>query len=394
MNRKSVWIITILFIGLFVYGAHVTLQALTGKGLDQLAYFFPAQSSSMALSEGLCSSEPAIPGLEKTQDPQLKKLLEYQTVCGSYATDTLMVFSDMPKDNAGAKTLADSMAVTLKAFSSYQIHPIVIVEPVTAWGLVDFTEFESGFYNQWLTTYFQQLKADGITDAQIGTWVPFPEANLPYWNRANSTPADFGVIVSNYLTILKKYFPGAKGSILLSSATYATTDFDWSKGEYLSLLPYVKNIKPGLVDSFGLQGFPWLPVKGATGNGITNPAEYLNYKLAEEAANALQVKTIWFNTGTFGSKYTNNPDQTVFMPPETRKTILLNTLTEAGKLKSDGFTVSINLFAQDKSNTSEATNWSYWATAGTDSPDKIVLVDFLAAAGQKNIPVSLFDIMP
>jgi hypothetical protein len=367
-------------------------SVLTLWGYPCSSDFFP--TATIDHYTGHCSSTAALPGLDQTTDENLAKLKEYQEVCGSYVTDSLMIFTDMPKDETDAVKMAQEMAGKLKEFSRYKIKPIVIVEPQTNVGLVNFKEFRSGFYDPFLEIYFQTLKNARLTDDQLGTWVPFPEANLSHWNRHHSRPEDFGIIVNKYLGMLKKYFPAARGSILLDSSTYDFDDFKGTHGKYLSLLPYVRQLNPRLIDSFGLQGFPWMPEKGSKAKPVHNPAEFLCSQLADEAATFLGIKKIWFNTGTFGKKYTNHPELTVFTGPKLRKHILTHIVEEALKLKKMGYQMSINLFAENKSSTEEATDWTYWQTPGENNPNKEVFRDFMKTAAANGIPVSLFDRKP
>ncbi|MEX1123732.1 MAG: hypothetical protein WEC81_01005 [Patescibacteria group bacterium] len=322
-----------------------------------------------------------------SEEPHLLQLNKYQESCNSYVTNQLMVFEDMPNSGVSAEKKGKAMSNRLKEFSEGSVTPIVIIEPSSEWGLIDFDEFNTGFYDDWISKYFETIKNSGVTDNMMGTWVPFPEANLPYWNNQNATPNDFSHVVNRYLGILKQYFPQAKGSVLLNSATYETTDFNWESGEYNSLIPYVKDINKEYVDSFGIQGFPWLPNAGGVGPGIFDAAEYLNFRLAIEAADTLEIKQIWFNTGTFSRKYTLDQESTVYVTAAKRKDLLDGILTEVERVKDRGYEVSINIFAHNKSALSEATDWSYLSSA----EDIQALASFLTKAESNGIKVSLFD---
>lgn len=391
MKWRKIIFITLVFLALGILGVNYTVEAILNKNIFQMKDLIFAQQNSPEATVKCSDSNPIL-NLGETNNRYLSKLNEYQIVCGSLVTNQLMIFNDMPKDAVGAQKRASEIASTLKLFKKYSIEPIVIIEPNTDWGLIDFEEFKNGFYDKWIDMFFLDLKQSGITDADMGTWVPFPEANLPYWNRSNSTPEDFAVNVSKFLGILKKYFPGAKGSILLSSATYSSDDFSWSNGEYLSLVPYVKDIKPGLVDSFGLQGFPWEPTAKSNSKPVLDPAEYLSPNLAIEAATALNVKSVWYNTGTFSAKYVDNPDNVIFVNPNIRKEILTKVLVQAKKIKDAGYTVSINLFSENKSYTAEATNWAYWDDyLDQANLNRNVFVDFVIQANADGIGISLYD---
>jgi hypothetical protein len=302
----------------------------------------------------------------------------------------MMVFTSMPDSVTAAKTYADTDAQMLKAFAKSNVRPLVIAEPSNTGGTnLDFARFASGGYNEELNTYFAELKAQGITDAQMGIWNPFPEPNLPYW--ANNQPQYFAPAVNNYLATLRQYFPVTQTSIMLNSATYSTTDFNWENGEYDSLLPYVNGITPGLVNYAGLQGFPWLSPKGGNG-AILNAAEFINPSLLQEVADSLKIKKVWFNTGTFTTKYTLDPAQTVTMTPERRKAVLATIDSQATLLQKQGYEVAVNIFAQDKSQESEETNWSYWSdNKPFNSEATPVITDFINQLATQKIDFWLFD---
>lgn len=370
--------------------ASIVTDTLTGSSLSQMLVKVSPEET-VPLSLEACSSKQKIHGLGFSNNVHIEKLDIYQELCSSFVTNRLMLFTDMPKDDNIARENAATMARTLTEFAYYEITPLVVVEPVTHWGLIDFEEFKSGFYNDWIRTYFAELKKLGVTDQQMGIWVPFPEANLPYWNHANANPEDFAIIVNTYLSILKEYFPEAKGSILLNSATYATDDFNWINGEYLSLLPYIDGVNPSLIDSFGIQGFPWSPPAGQEGSGIYNAREFLNHKLVIEAAQELGVREVWLNTGTYRKKYTSIPEDTVTISASMRKDILTRIIAEAEVIQNAGYTVWVNIFSEDKSNTVEATDWSYMSKGNEITQHGAIFTEAILQFNNKGINVSLFD---
>ncbi|CAN5115506.1 hypothetical protein BH11PAT4_BH11PAT4_7640 [soil metagenome] len=346
MKLREILIFSLLFLVANGYAVYVVVSTLTDTKVSAqsvVEHVLPSSKPEAATAE--CQAGSPIAGLDTATEPHLKKLSEYQVACNSLVTNELMIFTDMPKDGKDAKIRAQKIAESLTAFKKAGVKPLVIVEPVSDWGLIDFTEFGTGFYDEWITVYFQELKDMGFTDAEMGTWVPFPEANLPYWNNTNATPADFSGVVNRYLRIYKRFFPTAEASILLNSATYDSNDFEWSSGEYISLREYVKGIDKGIVQSFGLQGFSWMPNALQQGPGVFSASEYLNRNLAAEAADFLGVKKIWYNTGSFSAKYTLDTERKVTLSPGKRSDVLISILTEAKELKEKGYTVSINLFA-------------------------------------------------
>jgi hypothetical protein len=238
--------------------------------------------------------------------------------------------------------------------------------------------------------YFKMLKADGVTDAMMGTWVPFPESNVPGWNNVGTEPHDFALCVNKYLSLLKQYFPGAKGSILLSATTYEPDDINWENGNYISLSPYVDALDRSLVTSVGIEGFPWMSNAQQAKRTIFKASEFLQPDLAIGMAQVLRTRDIWVNTGTFASKYTNDPTKTVYLSITERKALLddiLQTVVNMRDYQENQYRVSINLFSEDKSNTTEATDWSYFQNSESES----IIKDFLSKADTAGIPVSISD---
>ena len=97
---------------------------------------------------------------------------------------------------------------------------------------------------------------------------------------------------------------------------------------YPSFSPYILGINPEHIQSFGLQGFPWVSNDGS--NKVYNPTTFLPTNLAAEAADILGTKNIWLNTGTMKRSYTSN---TVNTSPTERSTILNGILSQSNSLE-------------------------------------------------------------
>ena len=113
-----------------------------------------------------------------------------------------------------------------------------------------------------------------------------------------------------------------------------------------------------------------------------NANEFLPADLASEAADILSTKNIWFNTGTMKRKYQTN---TVNITPEQRALVLTGIINQASLLQANGYTILINIFAQDKFTTSEATDWSYIENASDTilSPHEGIFKSFLQSSQSK-----------
>jgi hypothetical protein len=402
MKRKEVTLFTIIFILSALFGIYLTFNTFSNESIGSIAektfaknvnttIVKQAQISELSKTNSLNTDIKKCTQLPKTDftqtiDKNLTVLEKYQDLCDSLAVSQMMFFVDMPINNDQAVIKAKKIVPKLKEFSKYKISPLIIAEPTDGDTKISFKEFSLGKYNETLDTYFKTIKEEGITDDQIGTWVPFPEYNVPYWNFDGTVPVDFGTNINNYITPLKKYFK-AKTGILLNSQSYYPEDTNWEYGSYDSFVPYLKGVKKGLVDSFGVQGLPWVSPANTKRVEQFDPKEYISTDLTLEAAKFLKVKEIWVNTGTFSEKYTNDSAKKAIASITSRKTMLSGVLAEAEKMKNEKFQVTINLFAEDKSYLGESTNWSYFG----NPVSKKVLREFLANSTEKEIKLSIFD---
>jgi hypothetical protein len=336
-----------------------------------------------------CNDEPML-DLAAATNTQIKKLADYQSACRSFVSSTLMTFTDMATTTAAAEASATDMARRLQEFAKFGITPLVIVEPRDAPGRnIDFAKLADGTYDSAIKAYFAKLKALGVTAAQMGIWNPVPEPNVPYWH--NNQPQYFASIINRYSKIARSYYPDLQTSILFDSTSYDVNDVDWQHGKAKSLLPYVADITPGSVTYVGLQGFPWAAPRGFT-TTIYDAADFLKPALLSEVADQLQTQNVWFNTGTFGTRYTRDPSQVVTVSPDQRWQTLTTVMSQVNKLTGDGYRVHMNLFAEDKSHGSEETNWSYWPVGKPFTSDATpVFTEFVHTLNQKNVDLWLFD---
>lgn len=380
-----------------VMGNHHT-DAPVHRNSEAIPAIIPIEITQIpaALDQGKTQSGPAVSvlgwkspipihqRLANSDNDQLRALAAYEQALGGGLTDRLMTFTDMPTNTKQAAADAGDMASLLKEFSANNIQPLVILEPTIGSEPINFQSYRVGGYDSILSAYFQALKDGGITDAMMGMWVYFPEANLPQWGPVDQ--ADFATNVTRSVNLQKKYFPGSQASILLDAMSYPAGSTGWDEGAYVSLSPFIDGIPKGLLDSFGLQGFPWVPAANVKGWPNLDPATFLNTSLAAQAAQLLGTKNIWLNSGSFRAMYTQNVAQTVTMSASQRQTILEGVAQQARNLQKTGFNVAINLFSEDKSNTAEAADWSY-KTADA----QVVLVGFISELQSHGIGFWFFD---
>jgi hypothetical protein len=316
----------------------------------------------------------------------LRKLAEYETVCKGAVVDKLMVFMAMPRTSAEATTLAKDAAHQLMQFSRQGIEPLVVFEPDVSTPDV-LLNIARGTYNDALAVYFNALSRSGITDGAMGTWVLLPEANTPIWQTTD--PAVFANGVTMISGKLKATFPKSKATIMLNSVTYPNNDADWAHGKTKSLKPYVENIRPGLLDSVGLQGFPHVTSLTDT---LPVASNFLPTDLAVELAAQVGTKNIWLNTGTFKRTNMGGMQTEVTLTAQQREKLLTDIATEAIRTHTRSYAVSVNVFAEDKSDVHEHTDWSYWQPGKMDnSKDTVILDQFIRRLRQNGLGLSLYD---
>jgi len=394
MRRKELIVTNSLIMGLVALFSVLTVSLSINQSIPSLiGDIFKSNADTAQLQQDQivhCNKQAPLPFSNMEDDPYLVKLKEYQQVCQSFVTSTLMIFTGFPQDAAAAEADGAAMAKKLITFAEAGITPIVVAEPYATNGPVSYRDILSGAYDKAFDVYFRKIHDMGVTDQMMGTWVPFPESNTPSWNNKDTEPHDFAICVNKYLSAFKAHFPAGRGSILLNATTYDPDDLQYDNGDYLDLTPYVQDINKNFVTSIGIQGFPWVSNSTAKRREIFRGSEFLQPDLAIMAARELHTRDIWFNTGSFASKYTDDAAKMVIVSTNDRKAILSSILDVANGVQDyqqNGYRVSINLFAENKSDVSEATDWSYFQ----DADSKTILKEFLVKADDLGLPISLYD---
>lgn len=340
--------------------------------------------------DGRFSTKKKLGGLETGTLPCLRRLSEYQDICGSLVTDRVMCFVGFPESREQAQSIASGLAPRLKEFHRFGITPIVIFEPKTESGKdIPLAGIASGEYDPFLRDLFSFLHENGVVGTMIGEWAPYPEINAPIWDKRGFFPGDFSIMVNRFFPILRERYPGAKGTILMNAASYDPSDTKWANARYVDFLPYIQDIIPRTVESFGIQGFPWKSGKRDEDVVSMSPDAFLHVERAASAAKWLGVGRIWINSGTFGKM--NQGGTLLSCTPAERAIVLGGLLRNARQLKREGYTVSINLFAEDKIRTSEHIDWSYGDLNDRNNPLRNVLFSFTKKNDALGIGLSYFN---
>ncbi len=304
-----------------------------------------------------CTTSSPI-NFQTTKNKYLSKLSKYQDICKSSVVKQLMFFVPTPSEYTSTLEISYELFSNISAFSKHNIRPLIVMEPTFYYGtLMSFQELKTGKFNKWINFLFERLTLMNISEDELGTIVLMPEVNTPLWNYDGASKQDVGLIVNNYSSQILKNYPKAKLTLMLNNLTFDPGDENWENPTNSPFTEYTKLITPNTLYSVGLQAFPMIGPKNNSKLNIKDPDEYLNIVNIEELAQALNVKSIWFNTGSFVSKYLN---------PQKRQLIDANqvidqvkkTSTIAYQLKRKGYEMNINYFLEDKSKTKEETNWS------------------------------------
>ena len=391
MKRKELFVFSFICLLFAAFTFSMTFSVFSNQPLGDLLSTSIRQTEVVEVEDPTaCTNSDKIENLSTSTEPHLKQIHLYQETCGSSFTSSAMVFAMMPFSAEAIEAETDRLAAILLEFESYGIKPIVVAEPSDENGLINFQAFSKKSHYPSLIQFFKALKAKGVTEKAMGVWVPFPEPNVPNWDSEGSTYANFGQNVNLYMQALQTEFPNTLGSVLLNATTYEPTDIEWNEGDYISLIPWVQNIEPKYIDSVGVQGFPWIARANQKPRRLFDAEEFLQPDFAIGMAREVRTKKIWFNTGTFSQKYSQNPDEAMNVLPSERKAILQDILKASARvqnLQTNGYEVSINIFAEDKTDKNEDTDWSYLST-----PDEeFVFTEFVQKAQDQDVEVTIFD---
>ncbi len=377
MKLKDIITYSLLFLVSIAFTAEIVFFQLTGRHVI-------GNSKHFEDHQLIRCSDTNLKLRKRTNDPQLKIISKYEDVCGSQFLSYMMLFTGMPISRVNAHSMADVMTQRLNAFDDFEISPIVIMEPDSEWGLVDFNEYSRGDYDEWIDAYFERLKMNGITDEQLGIWIPFPEPQQPFWNN-NQNPDDYAISINRHFKQLKKYFPKATTGILLDSQVGS----DESASQ---LVAYTRLIEPQLINYVGLQGFPWHPTaEGDSRSAIISASEFIPAYMLEEVANSLGKKEVIINTGTYRRRKASSGGE-VAVSTQQRMNILKSVEAEVDLLESSGFNVIVNIFSEDKFELQEGVDWSYWESSDSAEDSHAALfTNFVNKLINSGAEISIYD---
>jgi len=385
MSNKDFTLFSCIFIILTLFGAFLSFKVFSNEPLSGVIRGM-IKEKEVVVQEAIvkCTDKPKI-SFDSVTVGELKKLKEYQDICDSYITDKVMYFTLIPDKNTYNDIITRDVKNLLQ-FQQYGIKPILILEPYIKDDVMSWSSIINGDYDKYIKQYFGELKKLGINSSDISMIVPLPEPNVPSWGTKNSNPKDFGKAYTQITNVIRSEFPDVSMSLLFNSQSYEVSDIEWNNGEYKGYDDYIAEIPDGYVQSLGIQGFPWTSAADRRKIEIVDPREFLAPDIAEITLKHLKIKKVWFNTGTFYSKYNQDPDKKVIIQSPQRKKILIDIAQVSEELANKGFDVSVNIFAENKAKTAEATDWSY-----STSDQKLLIRDFVIDLNSKDIGFSIAD---
>ncbi len=294
--------------------------------------------------------------LIKSDDPQLRLLARYEQRLGHGVKSMPMVVG-LPRNAAEAERQGMAMASRLHEWSKHGIKPVVFMEPtyqsgaqanpkeLHTPGFVSVVDASPGV----LSVYFRTLFRAGVTDEQMGTWIPYPDPR----EGTSVSPKLFKANVTGAAQCIKAHFRGAKVGVMLNGS---------NSREHL--LKSTEDMPVGLIDSFGLQGFPRTPHDAAS--------KFLNYRDAVACAKQLGVQDVWINTGTRLEHDTAE-----------RAAQLRAEFEQALAVQDSGYKVRVNIFAARHARDG---NWSYTSGQGPE-----LLHAAMAGAAEAGLETTFFD---
>ena len=324
------------------------------------------------------SHEVSEANLAASDNPDLQLLVPYEAELGQPLPET-MSFLSMPTDEASADELADRTAGFARDCEAAGIKPRFIMEPTDESGQgIDLNKITDSAHTGALHSYLQGLKKRGITGKQLGTFVPLPEPSIPEEWNGSTDPELFGRNFTAVASTIKETFPDAQICMMLDSASFPSGDWGARTYDANPLLAYTNGVPAGLVDEFGLQGFPRV-------SGSTDPHQLIQHDVAIQAAKQLQAKRIWINTGTYAVE--NDPDskQKVSATLADRAAFLQAVGGEVASMRQSGMEVRVNIFAADKLQQGEA-NWHY-----TDAEFAAAVKPFAEQLKRSGASLTIFD---
>ena len=374
--------ITIKFLGFIL----ITVLIIAGSAFSIQA---ARDSQGKYIKECDCEISPtnaSLPNKISSGNAKVKKAAYYDDLYERPFASYAMIFASLHENPTDITNIAGYVRDQINAHKAYGLKLILVLEPTG----ISFDRIANGELNTAFDSFHLQLKNLGVSDEDLGLVLPFPEFNLPsapdpyaVWNNPNWDETNFGLMFNNYSASLTKYFPTAKITILPNTKSFNQKE-DGGAGRYRTYLNVLSKVDKKYVYSIGAQGFPWYD-RGSF-EKEDNPTSFLQTALLKEAADFLQVKNIWFNTGSVKASIKNNGSGTYeyTIPQADRAKVLENSAIVQTELSKQGYQTMVNLFIEDKILT-EKTNFSF----DNSDKDREMFIKYICELEKAKIKIGL-----
>jgi hypothetical protein len=206
---------------------NATSQRLSVETETQPQALVLPEAAPPAEDQALCIAGTS---LAASTDSTLVRLAPYEkALCGSGTFVATIIRISLPLTNDEADRLSADLTKKLAATATAKLMPYVVVDALSN------DEKSGSVFEYFLGT----LKAQGIDERIIGTWVFFPSPNAA---GMPLDPAVFATNYSSYSALYKEYFTAGRLGVMFDATDAAEM--------YLSALPV------GLVSSVGYRGIP------------------------------------------------------------------------------------------------------------------------------------------
>ena len=273
-------------------------------------------------------------GLANSTDPGLKKLAQVERQY-SYAPSANLMRAEMPASVADAEASAQAMAKKLKEYGNQGVEPFVFFGSAQDIHSKKMPKLEGGAYQGVIDAYFRELKNAGVTDKEMGCWIPLPDANDTTQKGGAVSPKDFQDRAVLAAQNIKTHWNTAKVGFAFKASD--------------PMQSYVEGVPSDLIDVLGVEAFPTAPGQSAT--------SYLPLVGPASAAHTLGAKEMWVRTGTYNEAHGPH-GQEVTVTPHERSQQLATGLGQVAVAKDQGFVVNIDV-RMDNDYANGGANWSY-----------------------------------
>lgn len=313
----------------------------------------------------------------ESEKESVRELGELEGMCGSGITNKVIIRVNIPTNKELAKIQASTVARSILEIKDKGLKPLIYFEASSSWDETIFITLSKGGYNTFILDFLSTLDQSGVKSGDIYGWIVIPQPNLPNWSKKYIAPTEFSKYYLVVFENIVKVFPESDVGVMLNSSTYQELPVDWSNRDYRTLVPYIVDIPKEKIGILGMEGYPSIPSVGTTGTMVITPSEYLPKFLIEELYSLVRAKKIIVSTNTFSAMHADDKEKVVYMPADTRDTVLDETIAIVKTYKLGDSEFSL-LLGSPTLVEYKGTDWEYFGTQNNqNTKNKSALLGFL-----------------